>query len=618
VSEALYPYYERELVFIRQLAREFGQRYPAEAGRLLLEPDRSGDPHVERLIQAFALIAARIHRKLDDEFPELTDSLLAVLYPHYLAPVPSMAILQFDLDPARGQLPDGFAIPAHSRLRTRALGDLMCRYRTGYPVTLWPVKVARAQYLLPPFPSGSSPPPKTASILRIELECFGGMSFSDLSLERLRFFLSGEPQLIATLYTALFNECTQVTFRPAGPVQGPAPLTVQPADCLGQVGFETTDGLIPYPESSFLGYRLLTEFFAFPAKFQFVDLLGWERIRREGFGQRLEVLFYFNTSSELLQQGVGIETFLLGCTPIVNLFEQTAEPVPLTEAKYEYQVVPDVTNPDGMEVFAVNSVSSTDLNSGRTVEFSPFYSVRHGGDEGPRRTFWYAARRPSRRDKDRGTDVFLNLVDLDFNPQVSANSTLIVDTTCTNRDLPTRIRKLGERLPFELEAAAPLARIRCVRAPTPSLRPPPRRGRYWRLISHLSLNHLSITDSTRGREALQEILRLYDFADPEVENEEKSLASQLIEGIISINSRRKVGRVGADHEAESGFCRGVEVTLELDEEKYLGIGTYLFSSVLERFLGLYTSINSFTQLVSRTKQGSLKRWPPRAGELPLL
>jgi type VI secretion system protein ImpG len=620
LSEALYPYYERELVFIRQLAREFGQRYPAEAGRLLLEPDRSGDPHVERLIQAFALLAARIHRKLDDEFPELTDALLAVLYPHYLAPVPSMAILQFDLDPARGQIPNGFVIPAASRLRTRALGELMCRYRTGYPVNLWPVQVAKAQYLLPPFPSGSSPPPKTGAILRLELECFGGLSFSDLRLERLRFFLSGEPQLIATLHTALFNECTLVTFRSGGRADGPAPLKVEPADCLGQVGFETTEGLIPYPESSFLGYRLLTEFFAFPAKFQFVDLMGWERIRREGFGQRLEVLFYFNTGSELLQQGVGVDTFLLGCTPIVNLFDQVAEPIALSEAKYEYQVVPDVTNPDGMEVFAVNAVSSTNLDTGKTMEFHPFYSVRHGGDEGPRRTFWYAARRLSRRDKDRGTDVFLNLVDLDFNPQAPANSTLIVSTTCTNRDLPTRIRKLGERLPFDLEGAAPLARIRCVHTPTPTLRPPSRRGRYWRLISHLSLNHLSITDSTRGREALQEILRLYDFSDPDVEIEEKSLASQLIEGIISINSRRVVGRVGADREAESGFCRGVELTVELDDEKYLGTGAYLFSSVLERFVGLYTSINSFTQLVTRTRQGmgTFKRWPPRAGEHPLL
>jgi type VI secretion system protein ImpG len=531
-----------------------------------------------------------------------------------------MAILQFDLDQARGQLPDGFSIPVHSRLRTRGMGDLMCRYRTGYPVTLWPVKVVKAQYLLPPFPPGSSPPPKTASILRLELECTSGMTFAELSLDRLRFFLSGEPQLIATLYTALFNECSLAAFRPLDKAQANAAFKVEPAACLKQVGFELNEGLIPYPDSSFLGYRLLTELFAFPTKFLFVDLVGWERVRVQEFGRRLEILFYFTTGFELLQQGVGTETFLLGCTPIVNLFEQTAEPVPLTQAKYEYQIIPDVTNTDGTEVFSVDSVISTDLATGQTLEYTPFYSLHHGGDRPTQKTFWYAARRPSRRDKDRGTDVFLNLVDLEFNPQSPASSTLIVETTCTNRDLPSRIRKLGERLPFELEAAAPLARIRCVRAPTSSLRPPARRGLYWRLISHLSLNHLSITDSTRGHEALQEILRLYDFTDPETENDEKSLTSQLIEGILSVNSRRMVGRVGAGREAETGFCRGVEVTLELDDEKYLGTGTYLFASVLERFLGLYTSINSFTQLVAKTKQGtgSFKRWPPRAGDHSLL
>src|ERR1700691_3201529 len=118
MSEALYPYYERELTFIRHMAQEFAKQYPASAGRLLLEPNRSGDPHVERMIESFALLAGRIHHKLDDEFPELTEALLGVLYPHYLAPVPSMSIVEFVLDPTRGPLPDGFHIKRGSRLQT--------------------------------------------------------------------------------------------------------------------------------------------------------------------------------------------------------------------------------------------------------------------------------------------------------------------------------------------------------------------------------------------------------------------------------------------------------------------------------------------------------------------
>src|SRR5262245_53696887 len=149
MSATLFPYYERELLFLRQFAQEFARQYPAAAGRLLLEPNRSADPHVERLIESFALLARRVPHKLDDEFPELTDALLGVLYPHYLAPVPSMATVQFELDPGRAQLPDGFRIDRHSRLATAPVRDLPCKFRTCYPVTLWPVALADARLSAP-------------------------------------------------------------------------------------------------------------------------------------------------------------------------------------------------------------------------------------------------------------------------------------------------------------------------------------------------------------------------------------------------------------------------------------------------------------------------------------
>jgi type VI secretion system protein ImpG len=214
--------------------------------------------------------------------------------------------------------------------------------------------------------------------------------------------------------------------------------------------------------------------------------------------------------------------------------------------------------------------------------------------------------------------VYLHLVDLGFNPRLPAASTLVVRTTCVNRDLPSKLQGLGESLPFSLATVAPLARIRCLRSPTPTLRPPLQRGRYWRLISHLSLNHLSLSDAVEGRAALQEILRLYDFSDPKADQQLAAVTRNLIEGITDLRSRRVVGRTGA--ETASGFCRGIEVTLEFDETKYLGTGAFLFASVLERFLGLYVSINSFSQLVGKLKQeeGPFKQWPPRAGEQQLL
>jgi type VI secretion system protein ImpG len=618
MSEALHPYYERELRFIRQLAKEFAQSYPATAGRLLLEENRSADPHVERLIESFALLAGRIHHKLDDEFPELTDALLSVLYPHYLAPIPSMALLQFQLDAGRAELPDGFSIDRHSRLHTRPIRDLPCKFRTCYPVKLWPIEVAEARLLPPPFPAHLQPPPGTAAVLTLRLECQASMTFAGLSLDRLRFYLDGDNQVIPLLYELLFNHTRQVVFRPLDAGDRRPPLVLAPDACLFPVGFERDEGLLPYPNQSFLGYRLLTEFFTFPSKFWFADLGGFDGVRRAGFGRQLEVVFYLNRTSANLEQTVKAATFRLGCAPVINLFEQTAEAIPLTQARYEYRVVPDVTQPLGMEVYSIDSVTNMDPTTSPVREYQAFYSFRHGQSRETQRAFWYASRRPSLLKDDRATEVYLHLVDLDFNPALPAESVLVVRTTCTNRNLPEFLHRAGESLYFELEAAAPLAGIACLHTPTLPLRPPLRRGAYWRLLSHLNLNHLSLSDAEEGRAALQEILRLYDFSDPSAGSQLAAVTQHIIEGITAVRSRRVVGRIAGA--TASGFCRGLEVDIEFDEQKYVGVGVYLFACVVERFLGLYASINSFTQLVARTSQGEglLKKWRPRAAEHQLL
>jgi type VI secretion system protein ImpG len=617
MTEALFPYYERELTFIRQFARDFAKQYPAAARRLRLEPNQSTDPHVERLIEAFALLTGRIHHKLDDEFPELTDALLGLLYPHYLAPVPSMAIVQFELDTERAAPPDGFPIDRHSSLSTPLLGDEACRYRTGYPVMLWPITVASADLLTPPFPAGMHAPPRTAVALSLRLQCHGGMTFADLSLERLRFFLNGENHIVGRLYGLLFNNATQVVFRSVqGGPRAPT-VALKPASCLFQVGFGADEILLPYPRRSFPGYCLLTELFAFPSKFQFLDLGGFQQLRQAGFGKEVEVVIFFNQPVGNLQQAVDAGTFRLGCTPVINLFDQTAEPINVTQLRYEYRVVPDVARPMSTEVYSVESVTSLDPISNKETRYQPFYSFRHGASTNSQRAYWYATRRPAPDDTDRGTDVFLTLVDLDFNPGQPGGDTLIVRTICTNRNLPDHLQHLGDQLTMKLEAAAPLSGIHCLRMPSQTLRPPMRRRAYWRLLSHLSLNHLSLSDPEEGLNALKEILQLYDFSDSKLDAKLADVSRLMVEGIVGLTSRQVVGRIGPP--ATGGFALGVEVTLTFDEKNYVGTGLFLFASVLERFLGQYASINSFTQLVAKTLQGEvLKKWPPRVGELQLL
>src|SRR5262249_45784441 len=281
MSEALYPYYESELYFIRKLAQEFARKYPAAAARLQLEADRSADPHVERLIEAFALLSARVRHKLHDEFPELTDALLSVLYPHALAPVPSCAVVQFNLEPHRAT-PEGVDIKAESTLQSARVADLACRFRTCYPLKLWPITVAEAKLHPPPFPTGLTPPPRATAALRLRLQTTGPLTFDKLTFDRLRFHLLGDTTLIAPLYNLLLNPiltpALEVAFAP--PAKPRAGVALPASETIFPVGFEPADGLLPYPPNVFPGYRLLTEYFAFPAKFAFFDVAGWEKARR--------------------------------------------------------------------------------------------------------------------------------------------------------------------------------------------------------------------------------------------------------------------------------------------------------------------------------------------------
>src|SRR5581483_1656921 len=300
--------------------------------------------------------------------------------------------------------------------------------------------------------------------------------------------------------------------------------------------------------------------------------------------------------------------FRLGCSPVVNLFEWTAEPIPLTHTRPEYKIVPEVGHPGGYEVYEVTGVTAAAAD-GRDVEYQPFYHFRHGEDRRGRHAFWYATRRPGLLPDDRGTDVFLHLVDTGFDPAAATGETLVVRTLCTNRDLPTRLPRIGEEVRFHLGFAAPGVRARSVRNPTGSLRPASPRGRYWHLVSHLNLNHLSLTGDEAGTDALKGLLRLYDLTDPTADPGPAALARQAIDGILRVSNRRTTAWIGEGELA--GFARGLEVLLELDEEKFVGASGVLFATVLERFFGLYASVNSFAQLVARYRQrdGILKRWP---------
>ena len=617
MTDELLPYYNRELAFIRSLGAEFAQTHPAIAARLRLGNEGSQDPHVERLVQAFAYLNARTRHKLDDDFPELTDALLGILYPHYQTPVPSLAIAQFVLDRGQGELTAGCEVPSGTQVDSEPVDGEALTFRTTYPLRVWPFDVASAAFGHRPFASPVTAfSSQAAGILRLELRTFSdSVPFSMFAPDRLRFYLhSSEPQTAYALYELLFNNTLEIAL--AKSPRDPEPI-ILPRNSLQPVGFDPDQGLIPYSARSFLGYRLLTEYFAFPEKYLFVDLTGITAQRLARFDNHLEIYFYLNRKSEDLERSVESDTFRLGCTPIVNLFEQRADPITLTQTQTEYRVVPDARRPRSLELYSIDRVMATTPDGDR-VEYLPFFSFKHAVDRASQQTFWAASRRPAVRrrdavDRDPGTEMFLTLVDLGFSPSVPADWTLDIETTCTNRDLPRHLPFGGGRPYLDLpNGRGPVAEVRCVTPPTKIYQPALGRGALWRVVSHLSLNHLSLADATDGADALREILKLYDST-----NTAESQAK--IEGLMRGTTRRGVGRAAG---VPGGFCRGIEVELQLDEQKFTGSGAYLFASVLDRFLGLYASINSFSRLVATSKQreaqGEPWRWPARAGEQVLL
>ena len=609
MTDQLLPYYQRELAFIRRMGAEFAEKHPEVAGALRLGADSSEDPHVERMIMAFAYLTARIRHKLDDDFPELTTALLGVLYPHYLAPIPSMAVVEFQLDRAQSGLTAGYRIDRHRSIETEPIGGEPCRFRTVYPVTLWPLEAVSAR-LSALAPSTPHAPPDAVAALRLELGSFSKeVPLSKMQPGGLRFFLNGQAQHVFALYELLLNDVIDVT---VGAPRDPDPVHLG-RDAVLPVGFSEEEGILPCPERSFPGYRLLSEYFAFPLKFCFLDLSGLDARVMGRLGSTAEICFWLGRTSQDLERNVGRETFRLGCTPIVNLFSQRAEPIQLLHTDSEYRVVPDARRHQALEVYSIDRVDATSP-AGEEVEYRPFYSLGHAASAAPLRAFWHGVRRPSSRalsEADHGTEMYISLVDLDAEALLRPDWTLQVETTCFNRDLPQRIPFGGGQPVLQLADGGPFSRIVCLTPPTGTLRPPAKKGALWRIISHLTLNHLSIAGKDRSPDALREILRLYDFTDsPEM--------AAKIAGILSVDGRPSVGRLRSEGCGE--FCRGVEVEIQFDEERFSDGSLFLFASVLDRFLGLYASINSFSRLVAVTKQrkGILKRWPPRSAQRILL
>ena len=607
MSDALLPYYDRELNALRRLAAEFAEAHPKIAGRLRLAPETVDDPHVARLLEGVAFLGARVRHRLDDEFPELTDALLGVLYPHYLAPIPSAAILQFQVQP---ELTLPVQLPAGLVVESEPVQGETCRFRTAWPQTLWPITIESVRLSGLPLNAPANPLAAGAlSVLRIVLRCSSGQAnFAQLGIDRLRFFLRGAANVALPLYELLGARVLAVSYAegPSDPAAVPLP-----ASAIELAGFGPEEGLLPWPARSFAGFRLLSEYFAFPEKFLFVDFTRLDAKALLSETDRLEIFVYFDRALPELERTIGADTLALGCTPVVNLFPQRCEPIRLTHTDIEYRIVPDARRPTAMEVWQVERVRET-LPDGSSRPWRPFYRLTHGDrDSGGEAGFYHLARRPTAAPL-TGSEVYIAPYDPEFDADAPSGTVLSIDALCLNRDLPVGLPFGGGRPAMRLAEPLPsVAQLSCLTAPSTPLRPPLRERRFWRLVSHLSLGHLSIVGGAEGAAALREVLRLYDMRD-------SAETRTAIDGLVGVGATPGSARLPGSR--AGAFCRGVDVRLEFDAASWQGAGLYLLAAVLERFLALHATVNSFvrTTAVVRGQPGHAAAWPARAGMRVLL
>jgi type VI secretion system protein ImpG len=575
----LLQYYKRELGYLRGQGADFAGRYPKVASKLAFHGTESIDPHTERLIESVAFLAARVHQDLDREFPQIASALLDNLCPSLIQPVPSMTVAQFSLDPKQGKVTAGFNIPQHAALYAAASSGEHCRFRTAWPCVLWPVSVAKAV-----LDAGGT-------TLRLTLECGPDTDFSELEMDRLRIHLHGDWMTTMPLYEFLVADVVSVSLTPQGGVPRLLPL-----NSWREVGYAEGENVLPLPSNAQPAYGLMQEYFCFPRKFHFFDLCNLRAHATKC--KRFEVAITLEQPARGLG-GVTAEHFKLGCTPIVNLFPKTSEPIVVDHRNYEYLLVADRQRESTTEVHSIVSVTASDPNAERPVLVPSFSALGHIRSDG-QSCFWSSRREHSLRKDISGTDVFLSFVDQANTLKTPAKPVIFANLLCTNRRLAEQV-PIGARM--VTEGISKTALVHCLYEPTSQRNPPLGSDTLWRLVSLMTLNHQSLVDGSTGKDQLREMLTL--FASDSTRDHEQ------IRGITGLRARSVTGRIG--HEAWRGYCRGTEVALEFDAEAFVGGSQLLLSAVLARFFAMYTSVNSFVQLRVHRGDEVWKQWEPMSG-----
>jgi len=590
-------YFHDELSSLRELGREFAERNPRLAPFLTGEGQ---DPDVERLLEGFAFLTGRLRQKLDDELPEVTHSLMALMWPHFLRPVPAMSILAFS---PMSTLSEGQAVVRGVEVESRQVDGTACNFRTCYDVNLYPLAVVDIRQQQRP----------TGASVALCLGLTAHLSWQDLNIGPLSVYLHGELHVAQMLYLWMFRYLESVDLIAHTQDGDELLLTRLDPEMVTPKGFGKDENLLPDSPYLLSGYRLVQEYYALPEKFHFISINGLECIKQRAANnehiataRHVEIKFNFTRALES-HITLGKDNFQLFCTPVVNLLKHDAVPVRADHKKTEYRVVPTGINPAHYEIFDIEQVRGWGHRTHQNQLYERFESFRHfeTAPVNQNKRFYRERQKPSVTGY--GLDSYISFVNQYEHGVFPETETIVMDLVCTNRHLPTMLG-IGD-ICVDTATSPEYATFRNITHVTPSFAPPLDKSFHWRLTSNMSLNYLSLTNI----ESLKAILSTYDYKS--YYDRQQALASQhRLDGFDHIQSE-------AEDRIHNGLpVRGRRTVMRIKESHFSSEGDmFLFASVLNELYALNCTLNSFHHLfVHGIENGEIYEWKPRTGSCPLL
>jgi len=584
-------YFQEEINYINYMAGLFAKKYPKVARRLDLTSDKVTDPHVARLIESFAYVSGKLNREIEDEFPRITTSLLGVLYPQFVSPIPSISVAQFQVDPDLARSTTTVKeIPRGTSLFTQSQESATCRFQTCYNLDLWPVQVEDVSIVPASSYAFSQDQIQKVStkFLRIRLKSLS-LPFGSMDIKNMRFYIEGDMGKRHTLLEALFRS-SQVVAMVKDETQQP----ILTDSYCSMVGFSSEESVLPNAKLLDDAYRVLQEFFTFPSKYFFFDIknIDLSFFQKE---EQIELLVGVDEKSLTEDFTVDKSNVLYGCTPIVNIFKSIAEPISLNHRKSEYPLISNIRNEVTQEVHTILSVYSFNAETGKTSYLAPYFFFSDEEVENNQNIFWTSRRVNSSSASVPGTSVSLGFVNLDLTPASPGDETVYVEALFTNRSLATQIS--GNTL-LNIEDGSSLGNVVCLEAPTTPVYPS-NEGEYgWKLITQMALNKLSFSSNPESLKALKEMLLVHTgLSGFEM--------SPYIDSMLSMKTFPVVRRFGED--AWRGFVKGQGVELTVEDNYLAEYNPFLMTAVLQHFFRLYVNVNSFVQL-SVKKRGIDETW----------